>query len=607
VSRTPVAEHAVLSDCHSLALVDRAGSVEWLVFPRFDSPSVFGRLLDDRAGHFALRAAGATGTERRYAEGTLVLETTFRTGTGTLVLRDALVLDPAAGGHRLGRDAPRLLVRELHCTAGEVEVEVDYAPRPEYGLVVPLLHDGEGAVTARGGAERLVLSTPVPLALTGAHATGRVPLTAGERRTFGLHRSALGDPEPARRWDQGELTAALDGTVHAWRVWSAGHQSYQGPWAELVQHSGRVLQALTYQPTGAMVAAATTSLPEEVGGERNWDYRYAWVRDSALILDALWVAACPEEAADFFGFMTAPAAGSLGQDGELQVVFGVGGERDLSERELPHLAGWRDSRPVRAGNDAWRQRQLDVYGALLRAAHRLRDQLTDTDPGTLGLLADLADVAAEKWREPDAGLWEMRGEPRHYVQSKVLCWHALDRAVALADVLPGDGDRAGRWRKARDEIVDVVLRDGWDADAKTFVQAFGSTEVDAAALVLPIVGFLPADDPRVLGTVAAVERCLVDGRGLVHRYADGRDGLAGGEGAFLICTFWLAQVLALAGEPGRAREVFERAAAYANDVGLLAEQVDPASGELLGNLPQAFSHAGLVNAAWAIAEAERPA
>jgi GH15 family glucan-1,4-alpha-glucosidase len=609
VSSTPIADHALLSDCHSPALVDRAGSVDWLVFPRFDSPSVFGRLLDDGAGHWAVRPSAPATVQRRYAEDTMVLETTFRTGTGTLVLRDALALRAHAGGHRLGRGAPHLLVRQLHCTEGRVEVEVDYAPRPEYGLVVPMLavEDGGAAVVARGGSERLVLSTPVPLELDGGRAYGRVTLDEGDRPAFGLHRSALGEEPGARVWDAGELTAALEETVHGWRVWSAEHQSYDGPWRELVHASGRVLQALTYQPTGAVVAAATTSLPEEVGGERNWDYRYAWVRDATFTVDALWVAACPDEAVDFFGFLAAAAAGSLGRDGALQVVFSVAGERDLTERELPHLAGWRDSRPVRVGNAAWRQRQVDVYGDVLGVAYRLRDQLADTEPGVRHLLADLADVAAQAWREPDHGMWEVRGEPRHFVQSKVLCWVALDRAIELAELLEAGEERVAGWRRARDEVHEAVLREGWDPEGRAFVQAFGGTELDAGALMLPIVGFLPADDPRVLATVEAVERRLVDEQGLVRRYdrPGSTDGVAGDEGAFLLCTFWLAHALALAGEVDRAREVFERAAKRLTDVGLLAEEVDPRTGELLGNVPQAFSHIGLVNAAWAVAEAER--
>jgi GH15 family glucan-1,4-alpha-glucosidase len=383
-----------------------------------------------------------------------------------------------------------------------------------------------------------------------------------------------------------------------------------------------VLQALSFQPTGAICAAATTSLPEVVGGARNWDYRYAWVRDASLTIEALWVAACPDEANEFFEYMTASAAGSFAHAGDLQIMFGIGGEHDLTERELPHLPGWRRSAPVRVGNGAWRQRQIDVYGEMLSAVHRLSDRLFDPQArrvgplselgkwdappelasSTLRFLVELAETAARRWQEKDQGIWEVRGEPRHFVYSKLMCWVALDRATALADRL-GVAHRAEAWARTQDEIRHAILRDGWSERVNAFTQSFGSDELDASNLMLPLVGFLPADDPRVLSTIDATEALLTDERGLVYRYR-GRDGLDGEEGAFLLCTFWLAQALAMAGRTERARAVFERAASYANDVGLLAEEVDPISGELLGNFPQAFSHIGLVNAAWAICGAE---
>ncbi len=605
MSSTPIADHALLSDRHSSALVDRSGSVEWLSFPRFDSPSVFGRLLGAEAGHWRVSPADDWSSTRRYLDRTLVLETTFTTASGTLVLTDALAMGPDNGGHRLGRDVPHLLVRRVACTTGEVEVEVSYEPRPEYGLVVPLLGVVPGGVTARGGAEWLVLSTPVPLTVGAGSGRGRSVLHAGESVHLALHRSTL-EQTPARVWSQDELAAALDNTVGAWRSWSDLHQSYEGPWADLVHHSGRVLQGLSFQPSGAIVAAATTSLPEGVGGERNWDYRYSWVRDASFTMEALWVAACPDEADDFFAFMTTAAASGIGVGQSLQIMFGVGGEHDLTERELPHLEGWRGSRPVRVGNGAWNQQQIDVYGELLGAAHRLADQLTSIDDDTKRFLVGCADTAAERWVEMDQGIWEVRGDPRHFLYSKVMCWVALDRAVSLAARLDAT-DRVDAWTRTRDQIRETVERDGWNDEAGAFTQYVGSTELDASNLMMAIVGFLPADDPRMLATIEATEQRLTDDNGLVYRYRTevGVDGLAGEEGTFLLCTFWLAQALALAGKVDRARAVFERAVAYINDVGLLAEEVDPATGELLGNFPQAFSHIGLINAAWAISEAER--
>jgi len=604
MSSTPIADHALLSDRHSAALVTRAGSVDWLAFPRFDSPSVFGRLLGEQAGHWQVQPTGEWTSSRRYVDNALVLETTFSTGSGTLVVTDAMALGPDNGGHRLGKDVPHLLVRRLEVTDGEVEVEVDYRPRPEYGLVVPLLSHVEGGLTARGGAEWLVLTSPVELAVeAGARARGTVTLRPGEPTFLALHRSTL-EETPARVWAQDQLAAALDSTVEAWRSWSALHQSYDGPWADLVHHSGRVLHGLSYQPSGAVVAAATTSLPEGVGGERNWDYRFSWVRDSSFTMQALWVAACPDEADDFFAFMTTAAASSVGPETGLQIMFGVGGEHDLSERTLDHLEGWTDSRPVRVGNGAWNQTQIDVYGEILGAAHRLTDQIGSIDDDTKRFLAACADAAAAHWREKDEGIWEVRGGQQHFLYSKVMCWVALDRAIALADKIAASA-KVDAWKQAREEIFEMVVRDGWSEKAGAFTQYVGSDALDASNLMMPIVGFLPADDPRMVATIDAIEAGLTDDRGLVYRYRtqEGVDGLAGEEGTFLICTFWLAEALAMAGEVERATAVFERAVAFANDVDLLSEEVDPETGEQLGNFPQAYSHIGLVNAAWAISEA----
>jgi GH15 family glucan-1,4-alpha-glucosidase len=604
MSSTPIADHALLSDRHSAALVTRAGSVDWLAFPRFDSPSVFGRLLGEQAGHWQVQPTGEWTSSRRYVDNALVLETTFSTGSGTLVVTDAMALGPDNGGHRLGKDVPHLLVRRLEVTDGEVEVEVDYRPRPEYGLVVPLLSHVEGGLTARGGAEWLVLTSPVELAVeAGARARGTVTLRPGEPTFLALHRSTL-EETPARVWAQDELAAALDGTVEAWRSWSALHQSYDGPWADLVHHSGRVLHGLSYQPSGAVVAAATTSLPEGAGGERNWDYRFSWVRDSSFTMQALWVAACPDEADDFFAFMTTAAASSVGPETGLQIMFGVGGEHDLSERTLDHLEGWKDSRPVRVGNGAWNQTQIDVYGEILGAAHRLTDQIGSIDDDTKRFLAACADAAAAHWREKDEGIWEVRGGQQHFLYSKVMCWVALDRAIALADKIDASA-KVDAWKQAREEIFEMVVRDGWSEKAGAFTQYVGSDALDASNLMMPIVGFLPADDPRMVATIDAIEAGLTDDRGLVYRYRtqEGVDGLAGEEGTFLICTFWLAEALAMAGEVERASAVFERAVAFANDVDLLSEEVDPETGEQLGNFPQAYSHIGLVNAAWANSEA----
>ena len=622
MSTTPIADYALLSDRHSAALVSRGGSIDWLCFPRFDSPSVFGRLLGEEAGHWSIRAASAIEVTRRYLDRTMVLETTFRTPTGTVAITDALAMGDGNRGHELGKNAPHVLLRGAACLEGEVELSLEYVPRPEYGLAHPVLAAIDGGVSAVGDADMLVLSSPKALTVDQSTASGQIQLRRGQSANFALHHTQRAEAALARVWSQSEIGARLEDTVSAWESWSELHQAYVGPWRDLVHHSGRVLQSLSFAPTGAICAAATTSLPEAVGGARNWDYRYAWVRDASFTIQALWVAACPDEANEFFDYVTTSAAGSLDRGGDLQIMFGIGGERVLTERELPHLEGWRQSAPVRVGNGAWNQRQLDVYGELLGAVYRMSDQLFDNVPRRNGPMAslekggappdlapatrrffvELAETAALRWQEKDQGIWEIRGEPRHFLYSKLMCWVALDRAVALADRLDAS-ERVEAWKQTQDQIRDAILTRGWSDEANAFTQSFGSEELDASSLMLPLVGFLPADDPRVLATINAIEERLSDERGLVYRYRS-HDGLEGEEGTFLLCTFWLAQALARAGQPARARTAFARAADFVNDVGLLAEEVDPLSGELLGNFPQAFSHIGLVNAAWAISETE---
>jgi alpha,alpha-trehalase len=588
---------ALLSDCHSAALVARTLDVVWLCHPRFDSPSVFGRLLDPDAGHTGITVSGARSHVRRYLPKTLVLETEVESDAGAVTVTDALASGPNPDGHSLCSSPPRVLVRRIECVRGEVEVTVEHRPRPEYGVVVPLLTCEPGAVRARGGPTRVTLSLPWPaqVAYGAATATGR--LRMGDVLLVGVEVGALAEPPLTVRTQQ-ELQHLLDETVAAWRGWSGLHQTYAGEHRALVHHSGRVLYALTYQPTGAVVAAPTTSLPEELGGTRNWDYRYTWLRDASWTMSALWVAACPDEAMDFFEYLTWSTAGRIDDHHRAQIMFGVGGEHDLTERELSHLHGYAGSLPVRVGNGAWDQDQLDVYGELLDAAYRLRDQLGTPPAHVVTFLASMADTAAARWQEPDQGIWEVRGEPRRFLHSQLMCWVALDRAARLAPVL-GTAEDGARWRAEAERVREALLVEGWNDRMGAFTQSFGGEELDAAALMVPLVGFLPSSDPRVRSTVDAVERILVDERGLVRRYLteSGVDGVAGDEGSFVLCTFWLSQALARDGEVDRARVYFDRAAAYANDLGLMAEEVDTGTGRLLGNFPQAFSHVGLVNAA----------
>jgi alpha,alpha-trehalase len=601
MGKLPIADYAVISDCHSAALISSGGSIDWLCFPDFDSPSVFGRLLDDDAGHWSILARDTNSWSRRYIADTMVLETTFQTSTGVVVLTDAMALGDHERGHDIGRGAPHSLLRSLSCAAGSVQIDVEYAPRPEYGLTLPSLERRGGALYSQGGAGMLLLSTPVNLDVSNNIGCATFLLFEGETVYFALQHGVATEPIPPILKPE-EIEQRSKDAVEAWRSWSGIHQNYQGPWRDLVAHSGRVLQALTYFPTGAIVAAATTSLPEVIGGNRNWDYRFTWVRDSSFTLEALWVAACPEEANKFFTFLAAAAFSQVRAGNGLQIMFGIRGEHDLTERSLEHLSGWRNSKPVRVGNGAWNQRQLDVYGELINAVYLFKDRIPELDRNTRDFLIGLVDSASSEWRQKDQGIWEIRGEPRHFLYSKLMCWVALDRGIRLAEALEVQ-EKVIAWRRSSEELRRAILEDGWNQTACSFTQAFGSEDLDASALMIPIVGFLPADDPRVLATIDAISSRLTDRHGLVFRYLT-QDGLAGQEGSFLLCTFWLAQAQALAGQLDRANETFGRAIRFANDVHLFAEEVLPETRELLGNFPQAFSHIGLINAAWAISGGE---
>jgi len=602
MSDRSIADYGLLSDCHSAALVSGEGSIDWLCFPRFDSPSVFARLLDPDAGHWSIKPAAEFDVRRRYLPGSLVIETQFATAGGMVMVTDALIFDRDERGHEIGDNAPHVLVRVAEVTEGTVELEADYRPRPEYGLVSPRLEIIDGVVVSRGGAEVLCLAGPPPTDLLDAGARWRTVLSKGERVAFALHHGRRWAPLP-KAWSEKEINKRLADTVAGWESWSKLHQRYQGPAEELVHLSGRVLRGLTYQPTGAIVAAPTTSLPERVGGARNWDYRYCWLRDASFTLDALWVAACPDEAGDFVRWIIETAGTSLAQESGLQIMYGVGGEHDLSERELPHLAGWRASRPVRVGNGAWNQTQIDIYGELLDAVLRLRDQIGALPETSCQFLADVADAAAAAWGRPDSGIWEGRGEPRHHLYSKLMCWVALDRAVTLASWI-GRPDKVDYWAASREEVRTAIVDRGWSEELGSYTQSFGEDVFDASTLMMVITGFLPVNDPRMLATVEKIATELAAPCGLLYRYRD--DDPEGTEGVFIICTYWLVQCLAAAGQAERATELFERATAYTNDLGLLSEEADPATGELMGNFPQAFSHVGLVNAAWALSQMRGP-
>jgi len=602
-SSKPIGSYGLLADCNSAALVDREGSIDWLCLPRYDSDAVFARILDPDAGHWSIRPAEAFASERRYVPGTLAVETTFTTDSGTVRLTDAMAFAEGQRGHDLGYEAPHEILRSVEGVSGRVELVMELAPRPEYGLVKPLIRLEEGGVRTFG-AGRVALRADAPVEVEDA--TIRATFTAGEgdRLGFSLRWAPAESREAPAPTPAERVRERIEDTIAAWRSWEADHDIYEGPHKELVRLSSRVLKGLTYRPTGAIVAAPTTSLPETAGGERNWDYRFSWIRDSSLTIEALYVGACSDEAEEFVSFMTSSAGGRAGE-GSLQIMYGIGGEHDLSERELPHLRGWRDSRPVRVGNGAWDQVQLDVYGELLNSLWLYREKLGELHPEIQAFVADLADTAARRWKETDSGMWEMRGEPRHHLSSKLLCWTALDRAVRLAPSLGGHA-KTEQWEAERERIREAILDRGWSEKRQAYAQSFDSDELDAAQLLMPILGFLPATDPRMRSTIEAIARDLTED-GLVLRYRNeeglNADGLTGEEGTFVICSFWLVSCLAKAGEADRAEALFDQLTGYANDLGLLAEEIDTQNAEQLGNFPQAFSHIGLITAAYEVDKA----
>jgi len=575
-----VGDLALLGDCQTAAIVGRFGGVEWLCPPDFDSPSVFGRLLDPDGGHLSIAPVQPASVVRRYRPGTLVLETTFTTADGVVRVTDGLLLGHGERGHEIGRASPHVLVRVVEGVRGAVRMHLEHRPKPDYARADVAL-ESLSSNEVRGGGVTLVCEAA--LTLNDASASASWVSTPGTPVTSTL---MFGDVTVA------DPRAHLDDTIAAWRSWVGLHHGYRGHHQDLVQHSAIVLQALTHAPTGAIIAAPTTSLVEAEAPDATWDYRYGWLRDTSMTVQALWVAACPDEAQRYFSWIARVTKDSP----RIQVVYGIHGETDLTEHTLDNLSGFNGARPVRVGNGAWDQEQLDVPGEVLDAAWQLRDQL-DLDDPTIALLCRLADHAADHWADQDSGMWEGREGTRDYVSSKVLCWVALDRAVRMSDRL-GDNARPQIWQQAADAVRAAVLEKAWSSDLGAYTGAFGSDHLDASVLLMPIVGFLPADDPRMLATINVIAKDLND-NGLMVRWT-------GAEGAaFAICSYWLADCLARAGQLDRAVEVFNRVTQCANDVGLLSEEIDPQTNALMGNFPQGLSHVGLVNAAWSIEQLRR--
>ncbi len=587
-----IEEYALIGDTQTAALVGIDGSIDWLCLPRFDSGACFAALVGDRSnGRWRLAPTSeTTRVDRRYVPGTLVLETTFHTPDGTVRVIDCM---PIRG------EAPDV-VRVVEGVSGAVPMDMELVVRFDYGSTVPWVRRLDRTLSLVAGPDALELFADVPTHGDDRSTVSAFTVRPGDRVSFVLTWHESSKPAPARA----DPARAVDDTVAWWQEWS-GRCVGGGRWHEEVRSSLVTLKALTYAPTGGIVAAPTTSLPEVLGGVRNWDYRYCWLRDATFTLQALLAAGYEGEAIAWRDWLLRAVAGDPSQ---LQIMYGVAGERRLPEFELPWLSGYEGSGPVRIGNGAAAQRQLDVPGEVMDSLHQARVAGIASDPESWEMQRTLLEWLESGWREPDSGLWEVRGDPRHFVHSKVMCWVAFDRGIRAVESFGLEGPTS-RWRALRDETHREVCAQGWDQDRATFTQSYGSTELDASLLMIPMVGFLPPTDPRVIGTVEAVQRELsVDG--FIERYPTGAavsvDGLAGREGAFLLCTFWLADALAMIGRTDEATRLFERLVALRNDVGLLAEEYDPAAGRMLGNFPQAFSHIGLVNTALNLTESTGP-
>ncbi|MFD7097356.1 glycoside hydrolase family 15 protein [Streptomyces xanthophaeus] len=591
----PIEDYALIGDLMTSGLVGRDGSIDWLCLPRFDSGACFAKLLgEEENGHWRIAPLGAADgeqcTRRSYIDGSLVLESFWETDTGTVKVTDFMPQ----------RDVAPDVIRIVEGISGRVRMRSTLRLRFDYGHVVPWVRRSEDDRVAVAGPDSAWFRSEPPVRTWGEGNSTRsqFPIAAGQKVAFVLTWHPSHEPRP----EAIDPYQALEQTLADWEEWTA-QCCYDGPYREAVTRSLITLKALTYAPTGGIVAAATTSLPEELGGVRNWDYRYCWLRDSTLTLGSLVATGFLDEARAWRAWLLRAVAGD---PADLQIMYGIAGERRIPEAELPWLRGYASSAPVRVGNAAVDQLQLDVYGEVLDSLHVARSAGLASERHSWQIQLALLDFLEQNWRRPDEGLWEVRGPRRHFVHSKVMAWVAADRAVQALERDPSIPGDVARWRVMRDEVHQDVCEKGFDPERNTFTQYYGSRELDAATLLIPRVGFLPPDDPRVIGTVDAVREEL--GRsGLVRRYTTegpSVDGLPGDEGAFLACSFWLADALHLTGRGKEARDLFERLLAVRNDVGLLAEEYDPIAGRQLGNFPQAFSHVGLVNTALTLSQGE---
>ena len=598
-----IEDYAFLGDTHSSALVSRDGSIDWLCLPRFDSSACFAAILDEqRGGHW--RIAPATGdftSERAYRFESMVLETTFTTTEGSIKLTDCLPIEQGES-----TTDPRLahthdvVVRIVEGLAGTVPVTMDFVPRFDYGGITPWIRlhgrDSDGAeVEAVGGPDALDLQATVPLEAAGGVVSSAFELRPGERVMF-MARSHPSHLDPPDLDVHADCDWLVDRTDRFWHEWAA-RCTYDGKWRPEVIRSLLVLKALTYSPTGGIVAAPTTSLPEDIGGVRNWDYRYCWLRDATFTLEVLLDHGFTSEASEWRDWLLRAVAGD---PEELQIMYGVRGERRLTEVELPWLRGYENSAPVRIGNAAVEQFQLDVYGEIMDALHSAARAGNAPVPESWELQREIVEFVCDHWNDPDEGIWEVRSGRRHFVHSKVMAWVAVDRGISMIENFERTGP-VDHWKAVRSEIREEIFERGFDRKLSYFTRAYDDSSLDASLLIMPLVGFIEATDPRMVGTIDAIRRDLVVD-GFVHRYlaTEEADGLPGDEGSFLMCSFWLVDCLELTGRHDEAEELFVRLLSLRNDVGLLAEQYDATRERLVGNFPQAFSHVALATSALAL-------
>jgi GH15 family glucan-1,4-alpha-glucosidase len=597
----PIGNYGFLSDGEVSALVAPDGSVDWMCLPRFDSPSAFGKLLGRHAGAFRIAPSDVmVPADHRYLPGTMILETSWGTATGWIIVRDALLMGPWRHDSTRSRthvrtptdyDAEHILLRTIRCVSGEVQTSMDCEPVLEYGeshVRWEYTEHGyhQGRATAEGCDVDLLLTTDMRLGFEGGQASARTLLKEGDVRYVAL---SWGSKEPPM--DYADAYRRQVWTAHHWQHWLARGQFPDHPWRSYLQRSALTLKGLTYAPTGAICAAGTTSLPETLGGGRNYDYRFTWIRDATFALWGMYSLGFDWEAVDFFSFIADIAEG----DDDLQIMYGIGGERRLEERELDHLPGYANSRPVRVGNAAYAQQQHDVWGALLDSVYLHSKAADHLDDRIWPILDKQVTQALKHWREPDAGIWEVRGELKHFTSSKIMCWVAVDRGARLAR-LSGEDAKAAEWELAAQEIKEDILSNGLD-ERGVFTQYYGSTALDASLLLAPLVRFLPADDPRIRATVLAIaDELTVHDLCLRYRVDETDDGFSGEEGSFTICSFWLVSALCEIGEYARARKLCGKLLSFSGPLELYGEEIDPHTGQHLGNFPQAFTHLALINA-----------